>query len=241
VPNSVLVRDVGPIQELKLDLKPGVTVLVGENGSGKSKTLEAVDALTSGSGKLQPRDGTLGGEVSGFGVRISVGHSTRRFGDPRFVSLGERLDVAALVDPGLKSPEANDAARIKALVGLTGVQAEPALFYELVGGQEEFERLVKKSSIVLEDPVEMARRVKKDLEEAARQARAPKAASRHERGFDSAPSRRWPAESARRPRSGQSPSRCAPRATGGSGPTGHTRPTARRLAVARARASRAEC
>jgi recombinational DNA repair ATPase RecF len=165
---AIKIKDVGPIKDLVLDPKPGVTVLVGENGAGKSKALEAVDALTAGSGKLKPRDGTLGGEVEGFGIRISVGHSTRRFGDPTFVSLGDKLDVASLVEPGLKSPEANDAARIKALVGLTGVTADAAAFYDLVGGQAEFERLVKKASIVEDDPVEMARRVKKDLEEAAR-------------------------------------------------------------------------
>ncbi|MFO0898950.1 MAG: AAA family ATPase [Pirellulales bacterium] len=168
MPEAISIKDVGPIKELMIDPKPGVTVLVGENGAGKSKALEAVDALTAGKTKLKPRDGSLGGEVEGFGIRISVGHSNRRFGDPRFVALGEKLDVAALVEPGLKSPEANDAARIKALVGLTGVTADSAMFHELVGGQAEFERLVKKTSIALDDPVEMARRVKKDLEEAAR-------------------------------------------------------------------------
>lgn len=168
MPEAISIKDVGPIKELMIDPKPGVTVLVGENGAGKSKALEAVDALTSGGGRLKPRDGTLGGEVQGFGIRLSVGHSTRKFGDPRFIALGEKLDVASLVDPGLKSPEANDAARIKALVGLTGVTADAAMFHELVGGQAEFEKLVKKTSIVEDDPVDMARRVKKDLEEAAR-------------------------------------------------------------------------
>lgn len=165
---NISIKDTGPIKELIIDPKPGVTCLVGENGAGKSKALEAVDALTGGGAKLKPRDGTLGGEVSGFGIRISVGHSARRFGDPEFVSLGDKLDVAALVDPGLKSPEANDAARIKALVGLTGVTADAQMFYELVGGQELFESIVKKNSIVPDDPVEMARRIKKDLEEASR-------------------------------------------------------------------------
>lgn len=166
--DKIKLKDVGPIRELEIALAPGVTELVGENGVGKSKALEAVEALTAGSGKLKPRDGTLGGEVEGFGIRLSVGHSTRRFGDPEFVSIGDKLDVATLVEPGLKSPEANDAARIKALVGLTGVTADAEAFHELVGGAEEFEKLVKKASIVPDDPVEMARRVKKDLEEASR-------------------------------------------------------------------------
>lgn len=168
MPEAISIKDVGPIKELIIDPKPGVTVLVGENGAGKSKALEAVDALTSGGGRLKPRDGTLGGEVQGFGIRLSVGHSTRRFGDPEFVSLGDRLDVAGLVEPGLKSPEANDGQRIKYLVGLTGVTADAEAFHELVGGAEEFERLVKKTSIKPDDPVEMARLVKKDLEEASR-------------------------------------------------------------------------
>lgn len=173
MPENISLKDVGPIKELIVAPQPGVTCLVGENGAGKSKAIEAIGALTGDGSKLKPRDGTLGGEVSGFGIRISVGHSSRRFGDPEFVALGDKLDVAALVDPGLKSPEANDAARIKALVGLTGVKADAPMFYDLVGGgQAEFETIVKKSSIVEDDPVEMARRIKKDLEEASRGAQS---------------------------------------------------------------------
>ena len=110
----------------------------GRNGVGKTKTLEAIDALVSGRGKVSVKDGALRGEVQGLGVKLTVARSTRRSGELEVVSLEGRLSVADLIDPGLVSPEAADAKRIKALVQLSGQKPDMALFHGLVGGQDEF-------------------------------------------------------------------------------------------------------
>lgn len=168
---DIAIKNVGPIQELTIPVPEGggVVVVTGPNGRGKTKAIESVTALATGKGpRLEPRDGTKGGEVSGFGCKILVGHSNRRTGDSKFVSLGQKLDVAKLVDPGMASPEANDARRIKALVGLIGAATDPTMFHELVGSQESFDKIVQPDSIVIDDPVESARLVKRDIEAAAR-------------------------------------------------------------------------
>lgn len=167
---DIAIRNVGPIESLTIPIPEGggVVVVKGPNGSGKTQTINAAAALATGEGKLTPRDGKASGEVTAFGCRLLVGLRSKRTGDQPFVSLGDKLDVATLVDPGLASLEANDARRIKALVGLVGAKAEPAMFYELVGGQEAFEKVVKHGSLKPDDPLETARLVKKDIEEAAR-------------------------------------------------------------------------
>lgn len=164
--------DIGPIKHVSIPVPEGggLCVLRGRNGRGKSKALEAIDAALSGRGGLSVRDGALRGEVNAFGVKITVGRSTRRTGELEVESLEGRLDVAALVDPLVKSPEAADARRIKALVSLAGVTPSPELFHGLVGGAGEFEKLVSKTTAESDDLVVMAERVKRELEAAARKA-----------------------------------------------------------------------
>ena len=129
--SKVTIKNVGPIAEQVIDIKPGVNVVRGKNGSGKSESLDAVDALVKGRGKLQARDGTKSGEVTGWDARISVAKSTRRTGSVDVTTLEGRFSIDDLVDPGFKDAAVADSARIKALLGLTGTEARLAAFAEI--------------------------------------------------------------------------------------------------------------
>ena len=48
------------------------------------------------------------------------------------------------------------------------MKADPTLFFELFGGEQQFREIVKAASIDTEDPVLLAERIKRDAEEAAR-------------------------------------------------------------------------
>lgn len=166
---TLAMANVGPIASLALEIpNEGIVVFRGRNGVGKSKALEAVSSLVSGKGAVSVRDGQLNGSVEGFGVAIKVGRSTRRTGELLVESLHSKMDVSSLVDPGIKSPDAADSHRIKALVTLTGVKPAADLFYSLIGDRTEFEKLVGTSALESDDLVVMADRIKRDLESAAR-------------------------------------------------------------------------
>lgn len=167
---TIEISDIGPVKRASIPIpeEGGIVVLRARNGRGKTKTLEAVESAITGRGKIDVRDGALRGEVEAFGVEIKVGRSTRRTGELEVTSLDGRLSVAELVDPGLKSGEAADAKRIKALVQLTGVKPAAELFYALIGDRSEFEKLVGTNALESDDLVVMADRIKRDLEAAAR-------------------------------------------------------------------------
>lgn len=171
--NEIKVRNVGPVANLDFKVEFGkVNVIKGRNGSGKSYTLKTAQALIKGQGTgLQQRDGSIRGELEGFGAVLRLARSVRRTGDVDVVSLEGRFNVADLVDPGIKAPDAADAQRIKALVQLAGGSgADPALFYGLIGGQKDFEHYVSPSATDTDDLVTMAARIKRDLEKHARMA-----------------------------------------------------------------------
>ncbi len=173
--NEVTIENIGPIEQLTLTAKPGtITVLTGPNGAGKSQALNAVDSLVSGKTRLGNRDGTTGGKATGFGVQIKVGRGStnRRSGDLEIESVEDRLNIAHLVDPGLKDALASDARRIKALVTLAGADSNPELFYDLAGGKEAFLSIVKPDTVDKPDIVSLAAGVKKDFESASRKEAA---------------------------------------------------------------------
>jgi len=167
---TLTLTNVGPIKELALEIpeKGGITVLKGRNGSGKTTALEAVESAITGKGQLSVRDGALNGKVDAFGVTITVGRSTRRKGELEVHSLDGKLSISELIDPGLKSPDAADARRIKALCALAGAKPDAELFHGLVGGKDIFELIVSLATAKADDLVIMAERIKRDLEAEAR-------------------------------------------------------------------------
>jgi hypothetical protein len=170
VKNLISAENLGPIAELSFCLQePGVTVLVAPNGSGKTILLEAVQAAARGEGKLPLRDRTKRGKVEAFGATITIGGTCRHTGEFEVTNLEGRFDLAALVDPRIKTPALADQARIKALVSLTGVAAAVDLFKSHEAFQN-FDRVVRAGSTATDDLVDMAKRIKADYDEAARAA-----------------------------------------------------------------------
>jgi energy-coupling factor transporter ATP-binding protein EcfA2 len=169
--STVLIENVGPISKLEIPLPEGggVVVLQGPNGSGKTTALQSVEALANGAKAPGLKDGEKKGRIEGLGVRVHVGGSTRRSGSLEVLSLDGKLDVSDLVDPGITSPEAADARRIKALIALSGRTANSETFGELFpGGPDAIEAQIPGKVLASGDPLEIAGHVKRALEKAAR-------------------------------------------------------------------------
>lgn len=166
---TITAENLGPISALEFAITaPGVTVLVAPNGSGKTILLEAVQAAAVGKGKLPLKDRTRRGKVEAFGATITIGGTCRHTGAFEVTNLeGTRFDLAGLVDPQIKAPALADKARIKALVSLTGVTANPILFREHEAFAA-FDKVVKASSLETDDLIEMASKIKDDYDGAAR-------------------------------------------------------------------------
>jgi hypothetical protein len=169
VEEAITLRNIGPIHDLSIPIRPGVTVLCGPNESGKSVTLEAMSRLIGGNAPVTCRDGSASGQVEGLGVKISVRQSARRSGELEALTIEGRLSIADLVDPKIKDPVAADRQRIKALLQLTGATADIGMFLG-IGGLEDsaLNALVSSESRKSDDLVEMAARIKRDLEAASR-------------------------------------------------------------------------
>jgi energy-coupling factor transporter ATP-binding protein EcfA2 len=175
VKREIKLKDVGAIEALTIAVpepgEGGVIVLRGRNGSGKSTALEAVNALVTGNGDVRTRDGALGAMVEGFGARVHVGRRKSAAGECEVVGL-EGPDPSLLVDPGIKDRGAAHAERIRALCKIAGAQVEREPFVKLAGSVDEFERVVKASSLEKGDVPSVAAAVKRDFEAAARAAEA---------------------------------------------------------------------
>lgn len=169
---EIIARNIGPIDQIALPVPPegGVVEIRGGNGVGKSELIDAVSGLATGKTGATKRDGTLEGYVEGLGVTLRLRSKVSRSGELEVETLEGKLSVSDIVDPGLKSAEAADEKRIKALVALAGVLPDPALFHSLVGTPKEFEAIVSPSALESADLITMAARIKRDLEAKARAA-----------------------------------------------------------------------
>lgn len=170
--DQITITNIGPIDRAVIPApKPGkIIVLLGRNGTGKTTALEhiekAVSKDKSKGGNL--RDGEAKGSVEAFGATLSVTRSTRRTGELEVETLDGKFNISDLIDPGILDPGAADASRIKALVTMANVLPCPDLFWPLVGGRDEFDKIVSRTAIDSKDLVTMAERVKRDLEAEAR-------------------------------------------------------------------------
>lgn len=167
---EISIQNIEGIRELVFSLPEGggVLVLKGDNAAGKSTAIKVLRALTSGQGRLSPTDHAKRGKASGLGAELSVTSQTRHLGECEAPSLEGKFSFSDLVHPMAKTSETRDKIRTKALIGLTGVEADPALFYELAGGKEELEKIARPETLAADDLVEQAARVKADVEKAAR-------------------------------------------------------------------------
>ena len=119
---DITLTNIGPLAHTTIPISPagGVTVLRGRNGAGKSIALDAIAATLSGNGKPPLKDLATRGEVSAFGATLTVGKSIRRRGELEVALLEGRISIVDLVDPQIIDPARADAARIRALISLSG-------------------------------------------------------------------------------------------------------------------------
>lgn len=145
----------------------GIVLGKGPNNVGKSVLIEAADTLITGRGRVEARDGMPFGSIEGLGVVLKAGAKNTRRGELEIHSLEGKFDISDVVDPGIKDQAAADAKRIKALIQIAQAKPSPELFAELIGDNTD---LIKPDTFKTEDLVEMARRVKRDLETGAQAA-----------------------------------------------------------------------
>lgn len=167
--SDVSIKDVGPIKTLGINLKPGggVTELRGPNGSGKTTATNAVNAMVTGKGSLDKRDGAISGEVVGWGARIGIKATTARSGKVELATLEGKFSITDLIMPGVKDPIAADEKRVKALISIAGGKPDPMLFAHVLGTPETFARIVTPEIMSCDDLVTMAAKIKKCVQAAA--------------------------------------------------------------------------
>jgi len=171
--NKIQLKDLGPITDLTVNIDgPGVYVAKGGPGSGKSTALRTIGRTLGGRDvKADPditvRDGAERGFCEIGALRLTVTSRQTVSGLETSLShLESRFDITALVDPGIADKKRADAARIKSLVALYGVTADESHYYELCGGQAEFEAMHIDTNT--SDPVLLSSRVKAGFHALAR-------------------------------------------------------------------------
>jgi len=164
--------DNGPIKHYEIEVPDeGLLVFTGPPGSGKSTMLQSLDDALDDTSKsrIPIRDGAPRAEVNIFGqatLRRSI--QTRRIGHLEVATLAGRFSIADLIEPKYDKVDSREAMRIKAILQLTSAQADPAAFYHLAGGQDQFDELMSPEDLSTTDIVEMSARIKAAFELAAR-------------------------------------------------------------------------
>lgn len=169
---EITLKDIGRVKSLRIPIPEdgGLVVLTGANGVGKSTALEATqDGVTNRKDKRsRPRDGIASGSLTGCGIKMTVGRKITRTGELTVETLdGGRLSIADVVSPPYKGAVEADARRIKALVQLAGVDADPELF---AGLHPSFHELIDLDECNDDDLLVLAERVKRAFEQHARNA-----------------------------------------------------------------------
>jgi len=158
----------GPIEgtfAIDLSKGPGAYEFRGARGTGKTTCISSIDWLAGHKVDVTLHDAAPSGKVEGFGVVAPIGGRKRRKGDFELDTIdAEKFSLTDLIDPPGKTPEVRDAHAIKALAVLSEAKADAKLYYDLAGGQAEFDALGIQTT---DDPVLLATRVKKAFDSVA--------------------------------------------------------------------------
>jgi DNA repair exonuclease SbcCD ATPase subunit len=134
---TYVITNVEGVKELTLELQPGVNLLTGENGAGKTSAIRAMTRAAGDQGvTLEKRDGTKKGSVRGPGVVLSVGARTTTTGQPT-VDLADYGCIGRLIEPPVKGQKARDKARLQAIAEMYDFRATEEELLALSGGNEE--------------------------------------------------------------------------------------------------------
>lgn len=165
---DIEVKNIGPVEEFRYQMEePGLHVLVGQQGSGKSTTLRTVELAMNGETSLKPvkRDGSKVGEATIAGKTLKISRMTREEGELSVEGLGD-LDITTLHWPRFEKPEIRDKYRIATLCRLAGLKGSVEDFKSIVT-EEEWNTLVGPKVTITDDVVELAMRVKRAIDGAA--------------------------------------------------------------------------
>lgn len=125
------------VEHVEVNLRHGVNVARGVNGSGKTSTIRAIVRAQGGKAELEPREGATRGKVVGPGVLVHIGKATRRTATDKgaaSLSLAEVAPLSQLIDPGIKDTDSAARARLRALVDLLQVTVDDAAIEKLCQG-----------------------------------------------------------------------------------------------------------
>lgn len=170
---DISIANVGPVVDFECSLAPGVTVLRGKHGAGKTTILRTVQLATDGRTDRKPAksDGVPRGAATIAGRTLSITKTVRTEGELSVDGLGE-LSLDVLHTPKFDDPAIRDKHRIATLVRLAGVSADPTLFHPIAGGPDKFAALIDSDSVKTNDLVDMAGRIKRRLERHAQEYEA---------------------------------------------------------------------
>ncbi len=166
---QLTIKNIGTIGHFAAEFpESGLVEILGPNGSGKTTAIAVVQSLFGVKTlKLTAKDRTLRGEAEGFGKRLTVSTAVRDSGEATCGYIDEdNLIGVAVTGDGLLDPAKADARRIKAIIQLAKIESDPSIYYDLVGGQEEFEKLIDLKGESL-DPVQLGDKLKRKLDEQA--------------------------------------------------------------------------
>lgn len=127
------IENTGGVERAELSLRPGVNVLKGRNGAGKTSAINAVVRASGGSVPLQRKDGAEVGRVRGPGVSLKIKGVVKTTGHAE-LELADVGPLGRLIDPRLKDSKAAARERVRALVELLGVRIDDEKLLELCNG-----------------------------------------------------------------------------------------------------------
>ena len=165
---QVTIENIGPIERVVFDMDDdgGILVVSGRNGAGKTTVRAVISSLLGSNGSadgLTPRDGSPNGEAVGFGRRLRINKRASVTGALSVPSIGNKLDIGKLVDPGVADKKLRTKHRIRALVSLCANAVDPQSLVP-----EELRSYVDlDSASEFDDPVLMADFLKRQLDSAA--------------------------------------------------------------------------
>lgn len=143
-PINVEIQNVNGVRDLCFNLgEPGVYVLRGKNGAGKTSAINAVMAAAGARDAVaEPTDGQESGQVLVGGVRMVVGARRLTTGAPS-IHLADSASLGAFIEPGLRDEKAGNKRRIEALLRMVPIPADDAAKKELTANDLPFASTVR--------------------------------------------------------------------------------------------------
>ena len=164
---SIEIKNVGPIEHLTIPVpeEGGLVVLRGRNGTGKSHALAAVTSLYNKDVRkgIRHSDRMPSGSVDGLGVTVKFSRSNTAKGELECETLDSKLDLAKLIDPGIKDPVAADSKRLETIVHLANVKVDEKQWREALSPEIDTPQGqgLNLTTIVTDDPVVTSDRLRR--------------------------------------------------------------------------------